>query len=107
MSFFTGGALRMTVYTGADDQFRHRPLYTEIVSRARRAGLAGASVIRGCEGFGGSGQIHTARILSLSDDLPLLVIIVDDEERIRTFLPQVQELVTKGLITLEEVEIVR
>lgn len=104
---FSETALRLTVYLSENDQFRHRPLYTEIVHRAHAAGLAGACVIRGCEGFGASSRIHTSRILSLSEDLPALVIVIDQAGRIREFLPQVQELVTKGLITLDEVQIVR
>ncbi len=102
----SGTALRMTIYISENDQFRHRPLYTEIVHRAHDAGLAGASVVRGCEGFGASSRIHTARLLSLTESLPMLVIIVDRPDRIRGFLPQVSELVTKGLITLDEVEVV-
>jgi uncharacterized protein len=103
---FSGTALRMTVYLNDCDQFRHQPLYNEIVHRAHSAGLAGASVVRGCEGFGASSRIHTTRILSLSEDLPLLIIMIDQPGKIREFLPQVQELVTEGLITLDEVEIV-
>jgi PII-like signaling protein len=103
----SGTALRMTVFISENEQFRHRPLYTEIVHRAHAAGLAGASVIRGCEGFGASSRIHTSRLLSLSESLPVLIIIVDRPDRVRAFLPQVAELVTKGLITLDEVEVVR
>ena len=99
-------ALRLTVYISENDQFRHRPLYTEIVHRARAAGLAGACVIRGCEGFGASSRIHTSRLLSLSEDLPAIV-VVDRAGRIREFLPQVQEMVTEGLITLDEVQVLR
>lgn len=100
-------ALRLTVYISENDQFRHRPLYTEIVHRAHAAGLAGACVIRGCEGFGASSRIHTSRLLSLSEDLPAIVIVVDRADRIREFLPQVQEMVTKGLVTLDEVQVLR
>lgn len=99
--------LRMTVFISENDQFHHRPLYTEIVHRAHAAGLAGASVMRGYEGFGASSRIHTSRILSLSENLPALIVIVDRPERIRAFLPQVEELVTTGLITLDEVEVAR
>ena len=103
----TGTSLRMTVFISENDQFHHRPLYTEIVHRAHAAGLAGATVLRGCEGFGASSHIHTTRILSLSEDLPAVVLIVDRPEKIRAFLPQIEELVTDGLVILDEVEVVR
>lgn len=102
-----GRALRLTVLIGESDQAHHHPLYTEIVHRAHQAGLAGASAFRGCEGFGKSNNIHTSRLVSLSEDLPMAIIIVDSEERIRDFLPQVEELVDEGLVMLEEVEIVK
>ncbi|MGE5137190.1 MAG: DUF190 domain-containing protein [Gemmatimonadota bacterium] len=107
MMTLSGTALRMTVFISENDQFHHRPLYTEIVHRAHAAGLAGASVVRGCEGFGASSRIHTSRLLSLNESLPVLIVIIDRPDRIREFLPQVSELVTKGLITLDEVEVVR
>jgi len=103
----TGAALRMTVFVSETQQFRHRPLYTEIVHRAHAAGLAGATVLRGHEGFGASSHIHTTRILSLAEDLPAMILIVDLPEKIRAFLPQVEELVQQGLIILDEVEVVR
>jgi PII-like signaling protein len=92
---------------GESDQAHHRPVYTEIVHRAHRAGLAGASVFRGMEGFGKSSHIHTSRLLSLSEDLPVAVIIVDTDERIRDFLPQLVDLNIEGLVLLEPVDIVR
>ena len=101
----SGNALRLTVFLSQDDQCGHRPLYAEILRRARAAGLAGATVIRGYEGFGSSNHVHTSRLLSLSNDLPAMVVIVDRPERIWQFLPQVRELMT-GLITVEEVEVV-
>ncbi|MFS4096243.1 DUF190 domain-containing protein [Streptomyces sp. AF1A] len=107
MTSLTGRALRLTVYIGEDDTWHHRPLYTEIVHRAHAAGLAGASVFRGVEGFGASSRIHTSRLLSLSEDLPVAVVVVDAEERVRAFLPQLDELVDGGLVTLEECEVVR
>lgn len=102
----SGRALRLTVYIGESDRWQHKPLYTEIVHRAHAAGLAGASVFRGIEGFGASSHLHTTRVLSLSEDLPLAVVVVDAAERVRAFLPQVEEIVTEGLITLADVEVV-
>jgi PII-like signaling protein len=107
MTRLSGKALRATVFIGEDDRIHRRPLYTEIVHRAHAAGLAGASVIRGCEGFGASSLIHTTRLLSLSEDLPVIVLMVDTEEKIRGFLPELESLVTEGLIILDEVEVVR
>jgi PII-like signaling protein len=101
-----GPARRLTVYIGEEDSWNHRPLYTEIVHRAHASGLSGASVLRGIEGFGASSsRIHTSRILSLSEDLPILVVIVDTPEKIDAFLPQVEEIVTEGLVTLDDVEV--
>ncbi|MFF4775413.1 DUF190 domain-containing protein [Microtetraspora fusca] len=102
-----GDACRLTIYVGETDQYRHRPLYTEIVHRAHRKGLAGASVFRGVEGFGASSLIHTNRLLSLSEDLPVSIVIVDTEERITDFLSDLDELVTEGLVTVEPVEVYR
>ena len=103
----TGNALRILIFLGEDDTWHHKPLYHEIVSRAHHAGLAGASVLRGIEGYGASSRIHTSRLLSLSEDLPLAVIIVDQEDRIRAFLPQLDELVAEGLVILDPVEVIR
>ncbi|MFB6887875.1 DUF190 domain-containing protein [Kitasatospora sp. NPDC056327] len=102
-----GPALRLTVLVGENDRCHHRPLYSEIVHRARTAGLAGASVFRGVEGFGASSLVHTARLLSLSGDLPVAVVVVDTEERVRAFLPELEELAVEGLVTLERCEVVR
>ena len=101
-----GPATRLTIFIGESDQWRHHPVYTEIVHRAHAAGLAGASVMRGIEGFGASSHIHTTRILSLSEDLPVAIVIVDSAERIEAFLPQVDELVTEGLVILDPVNVI-
>ncbi len=103
----SGPALRLTVFIGENDRWHHRPLYTEIVHRAHAAGLAGASVLRGIEGYGASSRIHTTRLLSLSEDLPVLVVIVDAEEKVRAFLPQLDELVSEGLVVVDPVEVIR
>ena len=102
-----GPATRLTIMLGESDQTHHHPAYTEIVHRAHRAGLAGASVFRGIEGFGKSHHIHTTRLLSLSEDLPVAVVIVDTDERIRAFLPELEDLQVEGLVILEPVEVIR
>ena len=102
-----GHQQRLTIYVGESDRHGHTPLATEIVHRAHAAGLAGASVFRGVEGYGASNHIHTTRILSLSDDLPMAIVIVDTHEAIGAFLPQLEELIAEGLITLEDVEVVK
>jgi hypothetical protein len=102
-----GTARRLTIFIGEEDRHDHRPLATEIVHRAQQAGLAGATVLRGVEGFGASHHLHTTRILSLSNDLPIVIVIVDDAERVTAFLPQLDELVTNGLVILDDVEVVR
>lgn len=102
-----GPALRLTIFVGEDDHWHHKPLFTEIVHRAHAAGLAGATVLRGIEGYGASNHIHTTRLLSLSEDLPLLIVIVDLDERIRAFLPQLDELIGEGLVMIDPVEVIR
>ncbi|MFJ8911967.1 DUF190 domain-containing protein [Amycolatopsis sp. NPDC102389] len=103
----SGRALRLSIHVGEDDVWHHKPLYHEIVRRAHEAGLAGASVFRGIEGYGASSLIHTTRLLSLSEDLPVMIVIVDEEERIRAFLPELDELIDEGLVTLDDVEVIR
>jgi len=102
-----GQVTRLTIYIGQSDTWHHKPLYTELVHRAHAAGLAGASVFRGVEGFGSSNRVHTSRLLSLSEDLPVAVVIIDTVERVTAFLPAVEEIVGDGLVTLDEVTVHR
>ncbi|MBI3688745.1 MAG: DUF190 domain-containing protein [Actinobacteria bacterium] len=102
-----GRSTRLSIFIGEDDTWHHKPLYREIVHRAHAAGLAGATVLRGIEGYGASSRIHTTRLLSLSGDLPLLIVIVDADERVRAFLPQLAELISEGMVLIDEVEVVR
>lgn len=102
-----GPAVRLTVFIGEDDRHHNRPLYTEIVHRAHASGLAGASVLRGIEGYGASSRIHTTRLLSLSEDLPIAIVIVDAEDKVRGFLPELDELVTEGMVIIDPVEVIR
>ena len=107
MTALHGPARRLTVFVGESDTVGHKPLYTEIVHRAHAAGLMGASVFRGIEGFGATQQIHTTRLLSLSEDLPVSVVMVDTAERIQAFLPELEGLAPARLITVEDVEVYR
>ncbi len=100
-----GSGKRLTIYCGESDRSGHHPLATVLVERARDEGLAGATVVRGIEGFGASSHLHTTRLLSLSDDLPIVIQLVDTEDRIRAFLPIVDELIGDGLVTLEDVDV--
>src|SRR4051794_19320757 len=102
-----GSAKRLTIFVGESDHYRHHSLTSEIVDRARHAGVAGCSVFRGSEGFGATGHLHTARLLSLSEDLPVAIVIIDAEASIREFLPTLDDLVAGGLVILEDVEVIR
>jgi hypothetical protein len=102
-----GHQRRLTIFIGESDHYGHTPLATEIVQRAHKLGLAGATVFRGVEGYGASNHIHTTRILSLSDDLPMAVVVVDTDERIRALLPELDELITEGLVIIDDVEVVK
>lgn len=106
-SSLQGPATRMTIYIGVDDRFKHTALFNEIVRRAHDHGLAGASVLHGIEGYGVSSYVHTDRLLDSADNLPAVVIIVDSDEKIRAFLPQLDDLIVEGLVTLDPVEVVR
>jgi PII-like signaling protein len=98
-------SLLLRIYLGEGDRWEGRPLYEAIVLRARAHPLAGATVLRGALGFGRSSRLHTAKILRLSDDLPLVIEIVDSEERIRSFLPLLDDMMRGGLVTLEKVQV--
>jgi PII-like signaling protein len=102
-----GKATRLTILIGDADHFHHKPVYSEIVHRAHARGLAGASVFRGIEGFGATRHVHTTHILSMSEDLPVAVVIVDAADRIEAFLPELDELVTEGLVMIDEVDVVK
>lgn len=93
------------IFIGESDRWEGRPLYEAIVHRAREGGLAGATVLRGIEGFGASSVVHTARILRLSEDLPIVVEMVDTAEEIDRFLEEIDEMISEGLVTVERVEI--
>jgi len=98
-------AMLLRIYVGEKDRLEHRPLYEAIVLRAREHGLAGATVLRGLLGFGASSLLHTAKILRLSDDLPVVIEIVDADYQIESFLPVLEEMMPSGLATTEKVRI--
>ncbi len=95
----------LRIFIGENDWHKNLPLYEWIVRQAREAGLAGATVLRGLEGFGAHSRLHTAKILRLSSDLPIVVEIVDTREKIEAFLPTIDAAIEGGLSTLEKVEI--
>lgn len=103
----TAPACRLRILCGEDDRWEGRPAYEAIVLKARELGLAGATVFRGSMGFGADSRIHTAKVLRLSEDLPILVEIVDARARIDALLPHVEAMTSGGVVTLEEVEVLR
>ena len=100
-------AILLRIFFGEDDKANHRPLYEAIVLKAREMHLAGATVLRGHVGFGHSTRLHTAKILRLSEDLPLVVEIVDTQEKIDKFLPVLDQIMTSGLVTIEKVQVLQ
>src|SRR5689334_14595621 len=102
-----GDAQLLRIFVGESDQWHGKPLYEAIVLKARELHLAGATVIRGPMGFGANSRLHTTKILRLSEDLPMIVEIVDAKEKIDAFMPHVDEMVQEGLVTLERVEVIR
>jgi uncharacterized protein len=100
-------ALLLRIFIGENDKFGGSPLYAAIVLKARELHLAGATVLRGPMGFGASSRLHTTKILRLSEDLPLVIEIVDSEDKINSFLPTLDEMMTSGLTTLEKVQVLQ
>lgn len=96
----------LRIYTGEQDKYKGRPLYEYLVEEARKAGLAGATVIRGIAGYGANSRVHSHRILRLSEDLPLVVEIIDTAENIEKFLPLLDQVLVEGLVTLQDVRVV-
>ena len=97
----------LRIFIGESDRWDHRPLYEAIVLKARELGLAGATVLRGPMGFGANSRLHTSKILRLSEDLPLIIEIVDSAERIQGFLPHLDKMMKDGLVTLETVQVIK
>lgn len=101
-----GEGTLVRIFIGESDTWHGRPLYQAIVETAREHGIAGATVLRGVQGYGASSRIHTAHILRLSEDLPLIVEMVDTTENVERVLPLIDEMVTEGLVTLEPVQVI-
>lgn len=99
-------AVLLRIFMGESDRHEHKPLYEALVLKAREVGLAGATVLRGPMGYGKSSRLHTAKILRLSMDLPLVIEIVDSEEKIQAFLPTLDSMMGGGLVTLEKVKVI-
>jgi uncharacterized protein len=100
-------AMLLRIFIGEEDRHEHQPLYEAIVRKAREQHLAGATVLRGPLGYGHSSRLHTAKVLRLSEDLPMVIEIVDGPEKIEAFLPLLKGMVSGGLVTLEKVKVVR
>ncbi len=96
----------LRVFAGENDKHRGKPIYEQIVMKARELDLAGATVIRGILGFGAHSRIHSAKLLSLSDDLPILIEVVDSQEKIEQLLPYIDSVVEEGLVTMEKVQVI-
>lgn len=102
----SGEAILVRIFIGEDDRFDGKPLYEAIVERARKEGLAGATVLKGVLGFGCHSRIHSAKLLRLSEDLPIVVEIVDFAEKVKPFLEQLDGMIKEGLVTTEKVQVV-
>jgi len=106
MTKLEGEGKLLRIFVGESDRHEGKPLYRAIVERVRAEGLAGATVLRGIEGFGADSHLHTSRILRLSEDLPVVIEIVDTPERIDAILPALDEMVGEGMVTVERVQII-
>ncbi|SDE47334.1 DUF190 domain-containing protein [Sporomusa acidovorans] len=107
MPKITGTAKRLRIYIGERDRYAGKTLYQAIVEKAKELDLAGATVFRGLMGYGANSRIHTASIVDLSSDLPVLVEIVDSEEYINKFLPFLDQMVQEGLVILDDIEVIK
>jgi hypothetical protein len=107
MRILDGEQFLVRVFIGESDQWRHQPLSNALVERLRREGFAGATVFRGIAGFGAHSVLHTTQLLRLSQDLPIVLEIVDTEERVRQLVPILDEMVGEGLVTIEKVRVLK
>jgi hypothetical protein len=99
-------ALLLRIYLGESDRWQHKPLYEAIVLKARELHMAGATVLRGPMGFGATSRLHTAKILRLSMDLPIVIEIVDSRDKVQSFLPFLEDVMNGGLVTMEEIKVI-
>lgn len=107
MRGLSGEQVLVRIFTGSSDTWHHQPLSTALLERLRREGFAGATVFHGIAGFGARSVLHTAHILRLSEDLPVVIEIVDTEEHVERLLPILDEMITEGLVTMEKVRVVK
>ena len=107
MRILTGEQVLVRVFLGKDDKWHHRPLFLALVERLRKEGFAGATVLQGVAGFRPRSVMHTAHILRLSADLPMILEIVDTEERVQALIPILDEMVDEGLVTMEKVRVLK
>lgn len=107
MTKLAGEGILARIFVGDSDMWQGRPLYEVIVEMLRKSGLAGATVYRGVMGFGAHSRLHTAKLVRLSEDLPVVIEVVDSEEKINSVLPQLDSMVEEGLVTLEKVQVIK
>lgn len=107
MRVLQGQQMLMRIFVGEQDKYKHQPLYQAIVEMLRKEKLAGATVVRGIAGFGAKSHLHSAHLLALSQDLPMVIECVDTRENIDRIMPKLDEMVTDGLVTLEKVDVIR